>query len=42
VLDIGGYHKNVINFAPSLTISYEEIDLGLNLLEQTIRRCSKR
>jgi 4-aminobutyrate aminotransferase/(S)-3-amino-2-methylpropionate transaminase len=41
VLDIGGYHKNVITFAPSLMISYEEIDLGLNLLEQLIRRCAK-
>ena len=42
VLDIGGYHKNVITFAPALTISYEEIDLGLNLLEQAIRRCTKK
>lgn len=41
VLDIGGYYKNVITFAPSLNISYEEIDLGLNLLDQIIRRCTK-
>ena len=41
VLDIGGYHKNVITFAPSLMISNEEIDLGLNLLDQLIRRCKK-
>ncbi len=41
VLDIGGYHKNVITFAPALTISHEEIDLGLNLIDQLIRRCQK-
>lgn len=38
VLDIGGYYKNVITFAPSLMITYEEIDLGLALLEQALRR----
>jgi 4-aminobutyrate aminotransferase / (S)-3-amino-2-methylpropionate transaminase / 5-aminovalerate transaminase len=37
VLDIGGYHKNVITFAPSLHISSEEIDLGLALLDQLLR-----
>jgi len=42
VLDIGGYHKNVITFAPALTITHEEIDLGLNLLEQVIRRCARK
>ena len=42
VLDIGGYYKNVITFAPSLTITHEEIDLGLNLLDQIIRRCAKK
>ena len=29
VLDIGGYYKNVITLAPSLEISYEEIDVSL-------------
>jgi len=37
VLDIGGYYKNVITFAPSLHISGEEIDLGLALLDQLLR-----
>lgn len=31
VLDVGGYYKNVITLAPSLEITYEEIDLGLKL-----------
>lgn len=39
ILDVGGYHKNVITFAPSLHISYEEIDLALELLEVLLRRC---
>ncbi|GAB4056692.1 aspartate aminotransferase family protein [Uliginosibacterium sediminicola] len=38
VLDVGGYYKNVITFAPSLHISYEEIDLGLSLLDQLLRK----
>ncbi|WP_018609296.1 aspartate aminotransferase family protein [Uliginosibacterium gangwonense] len=36
VLDVGGYHKNVITFAPSLHISTEEIDLGIELLDQLL------
>jgi len=39
ILDVGGYHKNVITFAPSLHITYEEIDLALALLEVLMRRC---
>ncbi len=39
ILDVGGYHKNVITFAPSLHISYEEIDLALELLDVLLRRC---
>lgn len=38
VLDIGGYHKNVITLAPSLHISDEEIDLGIALLDQVLRK----
>ena len=38
VLDIGGYYKNVITFAPSLHISYAEIDLALELLGQALHR----
>ena len=40
VLDVGGYHKNVITLAPSLHITKEEIDLGLRLLDQLLRRCA--
>jgi len=38
VLDIGGYHKNVITLAPALTISRGEIDLALALLDQLFSR----
>jgi 4-aminobutyrate aminotransferase/(S)-3-amino-2-methylpropionate transaminase len=41
VLDIGGYYKNVITLAPSLEISYEEIDLALALLDQLFHRVTK-
>lgn len=41
VLDVGGYYKNVITLAPALTISYEEIDLGLRLIDQLIRRAQR-
>jgi 4-aminobutyrate aminotransferase-like enzyme len=40
VLDVGGYYKNVFTLAPSLEITEEEIDLGIELLEQLIRRCA--
>ncbi len=42
VLDIGGYYKNVITFAPSLEISYEEIDMAMALLDQLFTRVSKK
>lgn len=41
VLDIGGYYKNVITLAPSLEISYAEIDLALALLDQLFTRTMK-
>ena len=41
VLDVGGYYKNVITFAPSLHISNEEIDLSLALLDQLITKAKK-
>lgn len=40
VLDVGGYHKNVITLAPSLEITHAEIDLALRLLEALLRRCA--
>jgi 4-aminobutyrate aminotransferase-like enzyme len=42
VLDIGGYYKNVITLAPSLTITKEEIDLGLVLMDQLMTRVMKK
>ncbi len=42
ILDIGGYHKNVITFAPSLMISHNEIDLSMQLLDQLLTRAAKR
>lgn len=39
ILDVGGYHKNVITLAPSLEISKGEIDLALKLLDAVLRRC---
>jgi 4-aminobutyrate aminotransferase-like enzyme len=38
VLDVGGYYKNVITFAPSLHISVAEIDLAMVLLDQLLTR----
>ncbi len=38
VLDVGGYYKNVITFAPSLHISRSEIDQAMMLLEQLLVR----
>jgi 4-aminobutyrate aminotransferase/(S)-3-amino-2-methylpropionate transaminase len=40
VLDVGGYYKNVFTLAPSFEITEGEIDLGVELLEQLIRRCA--
>jgi 4-aminobutyrate aminotransferase-like enzyme len=40
VLDVGGYYKNVFTLAPSFEITAEEIDLGVELLDQLIRRCA--
>ncbi|MEP7242589.1 MAG: aminotransferase class III-fold pyridoxal phosphate-dependent enzyme, partial [Gammaproteobacteria bacterium] len=41
VLDVGGYYKNVITLAPALTISFDEIDLALELLDQVISQASR-
>ena len=41
VLDVGGYYKNVITFAPSLEISRAEIDQGMALLDQLIVRAKR-
>lgn len=41
VLDVGGYHKNVITFAPSLEITPAEIDEAMVLLDQLLRRAKQ-
>ncbi len=41
VLDVGGYYKNVITFAPNLYISRAEIDQALYLLDQLLTRAKK-
>lgn len=41
VLDIGGYHKNVITLAPSLLITLEEIDLAIKLLDALLIRVTR-
>ncbi|MCL2457370.1 MAG: aminotransferase class III-fold pyridoxal phosphate-dependent enzyme [Desulfobulbus sp.] len=41
VLDVGGYYKNVITFAPSLHITREEIDLAMRLLDELLRRVTR-
>ncbi len=38
VLDVGGYYKNVFTLAPSLYITEEEIDLGVELFEQALQK----
>lgn len=40
VLDIGGYYKNVFTLAPCFTMTEDEIDLAVELLDQLIRRCA--
>ena len=42
ILDVGGYYKNVITLAPSLEISYPEIDLGIALLDRLLHRAMTR
>ena len=41
VLDIGGYFKNVITFAPSLDISRAEIDLAMKLLDRLLQNAGR-
>ena len=41
VLDIGGYHKNVVTFAPSLLITPAEIELAFVLLDEVISRAKR-
>lgn len=41
ILDIGGYYKNTVTLAPSLDITYAEMDLAHDLLDVVIRECKK-
>lgn len=41
ILDIGGYFKNVVTLAPSLEITYAEMDMAHELLDQLISNCKK-
>jgi 4-aminobutyrate aminotransferase-like enzyme len=40
-LDVGGYYKNVVVFAPNIHITKEEIDLAITLLDKLITRCTR-
>jgi 4-aminobutyrate aminotransferase-like enzyme len=41
VLDVGGWYKNVITFAPSLNITIEEMDLAMELLDQLLTKAKR-
>jgi len=38
ILDVGGYYKNVFTIAPSFYITKDEIDLAVELFEETLKR----
>ncbi len=38
ILDVGGYYKNVFTLAPSLYITEKEIDLAVDLFEETLQK----
>ena len=42
IMEKGAYFLNVITLAPSLTITKEEIDLGLVLMDQLMTRVMKK
>ncbi|EPR43095.1 aminotransferase class-III [Desulfovibrio sp. X2] len=42
ILDVGGYYKNVFTLAPALTITRQEMDLALTLLDQLLERAATR
>ena len=41
ILDIGGYHKNVVTLAPSLEITTAEIDLAALALDEVLSRAKR-
>ncbi len=38
ILDVGGYYKNIFTIAPSFYVTYQEIDLGVKLFEEILKR----
>jgi len=42
VLDVGGYYKNVFTLAPSFYITEKEIDLGVDLFEEALKKAVKK
>lgn len=42
ILDIGGYYKNTVTLAPSLEISYQDMDLSHDVLDLLISECKKQ
>ena len=42
ILDVGGYYKNVFTLAPSFYITDEEMDLGVDLFEEALRKAVKK
>lgn len=38
ILDVGGYYKNVFTLAPNFYIDEEEIDLAIDLFEETLQK----
>jgi len=41
-LDVGGYYKNTVVFAPSVEITRDEIDLGMALIDSLLRDALRR
>ena len=41
ILDVGGYYKNIFTIAPSLFITYSEIDLAIKLFEEALKQALK-
>lgn len=41
VLDVGGYYKNVFTLAPAFDVTDEEMEMGVDLFEQTLQRALK-
>lgn len=38
ILDVGGYYKNVFTLAPSFYITYKEMDLAIELFEESLKK----